>query len=140
MKLPTVIIDAEQLGRALFDGKDLKNALKGKFSHRRFIERPGVVELSVDRLNFGNHDHIARYQDQVRGSHCHGWAVITAHAVRSNEQDVFADPITEEPKNPYHAYIQLPTAATCEETQAKQYEFGLAMSLAASWTARPQGD
>jgi hypothetical protein len=133
--LPDVIEDAEDLGRAIFDGKKAAAAKKGKFHPRVFTERDGVKDLSVDRLSFGDLQVIAAIQDTERGTHCHGWAVVSAASARQNGRTVISDRLDS---NPYHALIVLPEAPTPEEFIAKQIEHGVELALAAQWRVRPQ--
>ena len=102
---------SEALGRGVFSSKYASRARRSGIPKRVFLEREGVTEISVDRLDLmsGEKAHeMARAAADKRSANFYGWAVlITEIACRSNRR-VKASPTAE---NPYHADIVLPASA-----------------------------
>lgn len=100
---------SESLGRGVFSRRSASRARRSSAIPKRvFLERKGVTEISVDRLDLMSEVEaveMARAVADNRDAKFYGWAVlVTERACRSSRR-VRASPTAE---NPYHADIVLP--------------------------------
>ena len=141
MTPPDQLQPAEALGRAIFDGKDVKSAAnKGTIPPKVFLEKKGVNELSVDRLHFVvDLVTAAAVQTRLRGRACRGWAKMAVEEAAKNGRKVHPDPI--KPDQLHHAFILLPFASPIEPEAAFniQYAHALELAMSASWLEAPDG-
>ena len=137
MPPPDKLQPREKLGRALFDSKHVKGAARGIIPPKVFLERQGVNELSVDRLDYAALDEAANLQSRLRGRTCGGWATLSLEATAANGRDVHPDPI--HPDQLWHAYILLPFAAQIEPDKAFiiQNTHAVELAMNASWLQAP---
>ena len=103
---------SESLGRGVFSRRNASRARRSsRIPKRVFLERKGVTEISVDRLDLMPEVkavEMARAVADNRDANFYGWAVlITERACRSSRR-VKASPTAG---NPYHADIILPDSA-----------------------------
>ena len=108
------INDDDLLGRAVFSSKPAKKAAKGTVRDSVFLEKPGIVSLSVDRFGFCSEKELTSIQDknaelrsqkEPKKRSFYGWVKIKAKMAGRSERKVQATPQEE---NPYHADIILP--------------------------------
>lgn len=134
MPIPQEVGPEEKLGRGVFSNSAARRAPR-RITLNVFLERPTVVELSVDRLD-GAPPHVAiTIAEQVgngRGKPFFGWAVVVAQQARTNGRRVVGSPLPGE--NPYHADIVLPGTAAEDREEQKQHAQELAD--AATWLDR----
>ena len=101
----------EDLGRGVFSSKQARRARRSGVRASVFLERPGQLRISVDRLSVApaeTADEVAESVAAMRGASFYGWAVVTADAASADGRQVLATPL---PNNPYHADIVLPELA-----------------------------
>lgn len=127
---------AESLGRGVFSRKDRGRADRVGVRVNVFLEKSGVTDISVDRLDLAPIEEfvsIGERRATVRNRNFYGWAVVEAQRVDANGREVAAAPLLD---NPYHANIGLPESAA----QDPDVQFRHAHELAdmATWRARPQ--
>ena len=135
MTLPDRIHHAENLGRGVFSSRQAKRAQRATPPKHVFLEREGVTEISVDRLDRAPPSWVVVIADANaagRGATFYGWAVVTARKAAANGRQVQATP---KPDNPYHADIVLPALAA--EDQDEQIRHAQELADNASWRARP---
>ncbi|WP_271541359.1 hypothetical protein [Bradyrhizobium sp. CCBAU 45321] len=141
MTPPNQLLPAEELGRAIFDSKDVKSAVnKGSIPPKVFLEKKGVNELSVDRLHYvSSLATAAAVQTGLRGRPCRGWAKLLQEAAAKNNREVHPDPI--EPHQLHHAFIRLPFDPSLEPDKAFdiQYAHALELAMLAQWLQAPEG-
>ena len=133
---PPPINASEELGRGVFSRRDARAAERGQVRATVFLERPGVREISIDRLTLALPDEAVAIADAVAAGRegnrsFYGWAAITAAEVFSVGCTVVASPLQW---NPYHADIVLPESAV-DEWEQRQY--GLEPAARARWLERP---
>ena len=105
-----VIAPDEELGRGVFSRRDANRADRDEIPVTVFLERPGIVELSTDRLTLAPQQEaiqIAERRARGRGPNrsFYGWVVITVQQAETDERRVRASPQLD---NLYHADIVLP--------------------------------
>lgn len=116
---------SEALGRGVFSSRHADRAKRSGVPKRVFLERKGMTEISVDRLDLmsGEKAHeMARAAADKRSANFYGWAVlITEIACRSNRR------VTASPKPSGQAMHRLrgPTrwskdAGSTEAARARQ--------------------
>ncbi|WP_024509697.1 hypothetical protein [Bradyrhizobium sp. ARR65] len=137
MPPPNQLQSGETLGRAIFDSKHVKAAGRGLIPPKVFLEKQGVNELSVDRLDYVDFEQAAEVQGNLRGRPCRGWAKLLVEAAAENGRQVHPDPIP--PDQLCHAYILLPFAQPIEPEQAFVIQTAHALQLAmqAAWHQAP---
>ena len=121
----------------MFSRRDARAAKRDQVRPAVFLERPGVREISVDRLTLAPPDEVVAIADAVAAGRegnrsFYGWAVITAAEVISVGCAVIASPLQW---NPYHADIVLPASAV-DEWEQRQY--ALELAARARWLGRPE--
>ena len=132
---PNCVAPDEELGRRVFSSKQIKG---GQADFRAFMERPGVITLSVDRLTHSPLDFSVAKADEAAAERpsntFYGWGVILAEKAVANGDRVQASP-TPDGVNPYHADIIFPEFAIANREAQKNH----AQTLAAvsQWRARP---
>ena len=102
---------SENLGRGVFSRKYATRASRSGIPKRVFLERRGVTEISVDRLDLLSEEsasEIIRMVAERRGLNFYGWAVLVAESACRSGRRVRASPTGE---NPRHADIILPDPA-----------------------------
>ena len=135
MTLPDRIHPAENLGRGIFSSRQAKRARRTKPPKHVFLEREGVTEISVDRLDRAPPSWVVVIADSnaaARGATFYGWAVVAARKAAANGRQVQASP---KPDNPYHADIVLPALAAQDQDERIRHAQELADN--ASWRGRP---
>ena len=111
MSVRDAIAPDEDLGRGVFSSKQARRARRSGVRLNVFLERPGQLRISVDRLSLAPMTVAGAMAESVaaaRGARFHGWAAITADAAGANGRRVLPTPL---PANPYHADIMLPEVA-----------------------------
>ena len=128
----------ELIGRRISSSREARRASRNQTRMGVFDPGEGKTVISVDRISvapISEITEIAKKPDTARGRTFYGWATISAAAASTNNRRVIASPI---PKiNPYHADIELPTAAADDEYQRKvrlQQHFQQ-LADASSWQA-----
>ena len=131
------------LGRGVFLDRLARRAERtGTVPRKVFLEREGVVDISVDRLDFLEPEEAAKLSDKVaEGRHLpngrrlkfHGWAVISAEKARLSHRKVIASPILN--SNPYHADIRLPDPVVNKLDEQIRHAHELADE--STWRRRP---
>ena len=102
----------EELGRSVSSRRNAARARRSRLPYHEFLPRPGVAEISVDRLSVATPDQstaIAESRDAARGRTFYGWAVVTVESACTNGRSVVASPIPD--INLYRADIVLPASA-----------------------------
>ena len=135
MTIPRHIRHEENLGRGVFSRSEYKRARSSRIRYYVFLEKQGVTEISVDRL-----DHaelagavaIANENADARGATFYGWAVVSAQRAAANGRWVRASP---KPDNPHHADIVLPDLA--REARDEQIRHAQELARSSSWRERP---
>ena len=132
----------EELGRRVFSRSAARRAASsGKIQPSIFLERAGVMKLSVDRLTFdeaaegisqvvANAEQSAASRPQPN-TFC-GWAVVNAEAVIRAGCSVEDAPL---PNNRYHANIVLPDSAL--ENDEAQRGYAATLAGRAKWKGYP---
>ena len=124
----------------MFDSNKVKKAeQKGIIIHRVFLERIGVLRLSVDRLNHAQLAEMAEISDEVargRGKTFYGWAKLLVGDAEQHGRTVEASP---QLSDRYHADIQL-NINTQDPVDLKDLQTQHATELAAhsEWQPRPK--
>ena len=134
MPIPQEVHPEETLGRGVFSNGAARRAPR-RITLNVFLERPTVVELSVDRLDVAPPHEAITIAEQVgnrRGRPFFGWAVVETRQARTNGRRVVSSPLPDE--NPYHADILLPDTAAEDREEQKQHAQELAD--AATWLDR----
>ena len=136
MKVPAVVGPDEALGRGVFSQREAKRAQRqGKARLNAFLEKAGVADVSVDRLDCAPLEKAVSLGEKAAqnraGPFC-GWAVVSAESAEDNGRRVAATP---QPENPIHADIVLPDLAAADREEQKEHAQQLA-DLSA-WRARP---
>ena len=119
MTIQNDIAPDERLGRGVFSSRYRDRSRRGTVPHHVFLERPGNVEISVDRIDLASSAEATKIADSIataRNTTFHGWAVITARQACANERQAVATPQLD---NPYHADIVLP-ALTAEDREIQK--------------------
>lgn len=131
------VMNWEELGRRINSSSQKRKAANTGVPLQVFLEKLGVMRLSVDRLSTapstGVIAEIAERQLRERDEprEFYGWAVVEAGRLRGNGYEVEA---TRTDSNPYHADILLPPSAADSEDALRQHATALAgMS---SWRSR----
>ena len=125
----------EELGRSVSSRRNAGRARRSRLPYHEFLPRPGVAEISVDRLSVAPPDQstsIADIRDAARGRTFYGWAVVAAEAAGENGRKVVASPIPD--INPYHANIVLPEIAA--EDRNEQVRHAQQLRDASYWRER----
>ena len=126
MAIPDAVAAGEHIGRGVFSTKHARRAARSRAPLNIFLERPGEVRLSVDRLDVVPRERaiaIANRVGTLRGRTFHGWAVVLTREARLNGRQVEASPL---PDNPGHADIVLPNEATDDREEQKRHAQELA--------------
>lgn len=134
MPIPPEVGRKEALGRGVFSYSAARRAPR-RITLNVFLERPTVVELSVNRLDLAAPHEAVTIAEQVghgRGKPFFGWAVVETRQARTNGRRVVSSPLPGE--NPYHADILLPETAAEDREEQKQHAQELAD--AATWLDR----
>lgn len=137
MTIPHQIRPSENLGRGTFSSGHAKRARRGQVPVRIFLEREGVIEISVDRLDRAPPAEAAAIADgnaTTRKLTFYGWAVVSAQKATANGRRVKASP---KPDNHYHANIVLPTSTA--EDREEQIKHAQELADNSSWRERPPG-
>ena len=132
MTVPHRIRDGESLGRGVFSRRNVRRA---RVLYRVFLERAGVAEISVDRLDHAPPAEAVAIADgnaTGRSATFYGWAVVTAQKANANGRQVKASPKLD---NPYHADIVLPDLSV--EDQDEQIRHAQELADNSSWRERP---
>ena len=134
---PPPINESEELGRGVFSSRDARAAERGQIRATLFLERPGVREMSVDRLTLAPSNEVVAIADAVAAGRegnrsFYGWAIITADEVIGVGCAVVASPLQW---NPYNADIVLPESAV-DEWEQRQY--ALELAARARWLGRSE--
>lgn len=132
MSTAAVALD-EELGRGVFSSKNAKRAERSRVPHHVFLERPGRINISVDRLALASAEQVERVAEamaEARGAVFYGWAVVTADRARESGRRVVSAPL---PDNSRHANIRLPQAAADDREEQKRHAQELAD--ASGWRA-----
>ena len=137
MTLSDHIGERENLGRSVFSSKHRDRARRARTPYHVFLEREGIIKISVDRLDPAppaDATAIAVRIANERGPAIsfYGWAVVMAHKAGVNGRHVRASP---KPDNPYHADIVLPDPVAEDREEQKRHAQELAD--ASSWRERP---
>ena len=125
----------EHLGRSVFSSKHRNRARRARVPHHVFLEREGITEISVDRLDPAPPSEAAAAAIRIandRGAMFYGWAVVVARKAGASGRHVKA---SAKPDNPYHADIVLPDLAAEDREEQKRHAQELADS--SSWRERP---
>lgn len=133
--VPREIGSEEELGRGVFSSRHAERAERSRVPHHIFLERPGITEISVDRLSIAPTDEavaIAEVAAIARDASFYGWASVSADEAGRNARRVTASPLSS---NPYHADIVLPGATAEDREEQKRHAQELAD--ASHWRARP---
>lgn len=135
MKIPGRIASEEELGRGVFSSRHAERAKRSRPPHHIFLERPGVSDLSVDRLSLAptvEAAAIAENAAKARDATFYGWASVSADQAGRSGRRVLASPLFA---NPYHADIVLPEATSEDREEQKRHAQELAD--ASHWRGRP---
>ena len=134
MEVPKKVGPDERLGRGVFSNSVARRAPR-RITLNVFLERPTLVELSVDRLDVAPPHEAITIAEQVgtaRGKPFFGWAVVETRQARTNGRRVVSSPLPGE--NLYHADILFPDTAADDREEQKQHAQELAD--AATWLDR----
>ena len=134
-RVPIEIGSEEKLGRGVFSSRHAERAKRSRAPHHIFLERPGITDISVDRLSVAPTDEavaIAEAAAIARDASFYGWASVSADKAGRNARRVTASPLSS---NPYHADIVLPGATAEDREEQKRHAQELAD--ASHWRARP---
>lgn len=134
MPIPQEVGPEETLGRGVFSSSAARRAPR-RITLNVFLERPAVVELSVDRLDVAPPHEAIAIAEQVgnrRSKPFFGWAIVETRQARTNGRRVVSSPLSGE--NPYHADILLP--ATAAEDREEQKQHAQELADAATWLDR----
>jgi len=126
VSIPEHLTREEELGRRVYSSKSARRAERSRVPFHEFLEIPGEVLLSVDRLSIGPPNKVTgiAVQDGVaRGKTFYGWAVLTVEQATRDGREATASPL---PNNPYHADIRLPSPADEDREVQKQHAQELA--------------
>ena len=140
MTVPHQVHREENLGRGVFSSSHARRAQRTKPPKHVFLERDGVTEISVDRLDHATPaEAVAIADGNATGRSAagrivtfYGWAVVTAWKADANERRVRASPKLD---NPYHADIVLPDIAA--EDQDEKIRHAQELADNSSWRGRP---
>jgi hypothetical protein len=137
MPPPDQLQTGEALGRGIFDSKHVKGAIRGVIPPKVFLEKEGVNDISVDRLDYADLDQAVAVQSRLRGRPCRGWAKLVLEAAAANGRRVLPDPIP--PDQLCHAYILLPFAQPIAPDKAfiVQHTHAVELAMKASWLPAP---
>ena len=126
-------------GRCVFSSSHRRKAANtGKVPYQAFLEKAGVREISVDRLNCTTPDKSAANGRRVGEQrdpplNFYGWAVVSTERVRNVGCNVVDSPL---PGNPYHADIVLPDSVAANREEQEHYAVTLAGM--AGWRPYPE--
>ena len=129
--------ERENLGRGVFSSKHRDRARRTRIPHHVFLERAGIIEISVDRLDLAPPAEAAATAVRIANERgptvsFHGWAVVMAHEAGANGRQVRA---SAKPDNPYHADIVLPDLVAEDREEQKRHAQELADG--SSWREHP---
>ena len=125
----------ENLGRGVFSSSSAKRAQRTRPPKHVFLEREGVTEISVDRLDHAPPSKAVAIADgnaTGRSATFYGWAVVTARKADANGRRVKPSPKLD---NLYHADIVLPDLAA--EDQDERIRHAQELADNSSWRGRP---
>ena len=135
MTVPGDLTGEEELGRRVYSSRSAQRASRSRVPFREFLEKPGVTDLSVDRLRAAPPNKVAAIADRdgvARDAVFYGWAVLTVAQAARDGRTAIAFPL---PNNPYHADIRLPTLAGEDREEQKRHAQELAD--VSGWRGRP---
>ena len=135
MTVPGDLTGEEELGRRVYSSRSAQRASRSRVPFREFLEKPGVTDLSVDRLSAAPPNKVAAIADRdgvARDAVFYGWAVLTVAQAARDGRTAIASPL---PNNPYHADIRLPTLAGEDREEQKRHAQELAD--VSGWRGRP---
>lgn len=125
----------EELGRRVFASRQIRGE---RVDFRAFLEKPGMITLSVDRLSHSPPDFAVVKADAAATERpsgaFRGWGVIIADKASANERSVQASPLPDG-TNPYHADLILPESTAANREEQKSHAQMLADL--SQWRARP---
>ena len=101
---------------------------RARVPHHVFLEREGITEISVDRLDPAPPAEAVASAARIandRGATFYGWAVVVARNAGANGRHVRT---SAKPDNPYHADIVLPDLAAEDREEQKRHAQELADS------------
>lgn len=128
---------SDSLGRCVFSRSRAERAARrGVIAHDIFLERIGVADISVDRLDHAPGrmmDAIAQRAARARNQQFHGWAEIKVEVAARNGREVIPTPVCG---NRYHADIRLNIHAIERRDRQKAHAHELAAN--ARWRGRPR--
>ena len=70
----------EELGRRVYSSRSAQRASRSRVPFREFLEKPGITDLSVDRLSAAPPNKVTAIADRdgvARDAVFYGWAVLT---------------------------------------------------------------
>ena len=136
MSVPATVAPDEALGRCVFSSREARRGRRrGKVRFNVFLERPGIQDLSVDRLDRASVEEATGLGERAatrRQQTFYGWGVVSAERAVDNGRSVAATP---RPDNPFHADIVLPDRAVSKREEQKVHAQQLADL--SSWRASP---
>ena len=135
MTVPGDLTGEEELGRRVHSSKSAQRASRSRIPFREFLEKPGVIDLSVDRLSVVPPNEVTAIADRdgtERNAVFYGWAVLTVAQAARDGRNAIASPL---PNNPYHADICLPALAGEDREEQKRHAQELAD--VSGWRGRP---
>lgn len=135
MTVPIAVASGETLGRGVFSGRHRDRARRGSVPQSVFLERRGVTEISVDRLDRMPPVAAVRVAENVgaaRGRRFRGWATVEADRAGADGRTVRATPKED---NECHADIVLPPSVGEDWNRQKYHAKRLADM--AKWRERP---
>lgn len=105
---------------------------------RAFLEKPGVITLSVDRITYSPLDFAVAKADTAAAKRpsgaFYGWGIIIDDQASANGRSVQASPASDG-SNPYHADLILPELAITNR-EAQKIHAQMLADLS-QWRARP---
>ena len=128
VEIPETIAPDEELGRGVFSSRHANRALRSRVPHHVFLEKEGVIKISVDRLTIapsGTAIAIAEKTAASRDARFYGWAAVVAKLAKTNGRRVVPSPLPGQ-DNPYHADIILPDSAEEDREEQKRHAQELA--------------
>lgn len=132
--------DGDSVGRRVFSESRARKARRGTaIPHDVFLERDGVSELSVDRMDHCSDHHlaiIAKAEGAPRGKEFYGWATVNVSPAARDGRAVSASPT---PANPFHATIDLNISPQHQAFREAQKLHAAALATLATWRESPNG-
>ena len=100
MTVPGDLPGEEELGRRVYSSRSAQRASRSRVPFREFLEKPGVTDLSVDRLSVAPPNEVTAIADRDgtgRDAVFYGWAVLTVTQAARDGRTAIASPL---PNNP----------------------------------------